>query len=91
MPVIPEEAATTIRGSFQSSIRVEVDRQGNVSGAAIDAQGPSHYFAALALDAARQWKFRPPQAGGQSAASVWILRFQFARGATQAAAEQVSP
>lgn len=91
LPSIPEKAAATIRGSFQSSIRVEVDAQGNVASAAFDTQGPSLYFANLALQAAQRWKFRPAQAAGQPVPSAWILRFRFSRDGTQVAAEQVAP
>ncbi len=91
LPEIPEKAEETIHGSFELSIRVEVDPGGNVSNAAVDSQGPSHYFANLALEAARKWKFNPPLADGQPVASVWVLRFRFSRSGIEVAPTEVSP
>ena len=77
MPDIPAKAQRTIRGTVKLSIRVDVDPSGGVSNASIDSEGPSKYFANLALKAAQSWKFTPPQADGQSAASEWVLHFRF--------------
>ena len=91
LPDIPEKAGDTIHGSFMTSVRVEVDPNGNVSNAAVDSQGPSHYFAKLALEAAQKWKFKPPQTNGQPVASAWVLRFQFSRTETEVTPTEVSP
>lgn len=75
LPDVPQAARATIRGQFRSSIRVQVDPGGNVSSADIHSQGPSRYFANLALQAARNWKFKPE-------AGAWALEFQFRQDGT---------
>jgi len=35
------------------------------------------YYDNKALEAARGWKFKPAEVGGQPVASHWLLRFQF--------------
>jgi len=77
MPDVPAKAQRTIRGTVKLSIKVDVDPSGSVSNASIDSQGPSRYFADLALKAAQSWKFTPAQADGQGAASEWVLHFRF--------------
>jgi outer membrane biosynthesis protein TonB len=46
--------------------------------------GPSRYFARLAADAARQWRFSAAQRDGQAVASQWTIRFEFVRTGVQA-------
>jgi eukaryotic-like serine/threonine-protein kinase len=77
MPDVPEKAMRTIQGKIQVGIQVSVDPSGAVSGASIASQGPSKFFANLALQAARSWRFTPAQQNGQSVASVWLLHFEF--------------
>jgi TonB family protein len=91
MPVIPDEANSTIRGSFTVNIRVTVDASGNVSSAVADSPGPSKYFADLALKTARGWKFKPPQVDGKAAFSEWVLRFEFSPGATDVTPVEAHP
>jgi len=83
LPDVPQTARNTIQGNVRVSVRVSVNPAGEVSAATLDSPGPSRYFANLALQAARGWKFHPPQIDGQSVASEWILRFQFGRTETQ--------
>jgi TonB family protein len=64
-------------------VLVAVDASGNVTQATLKFAVKSKYFANQALDAARRWKFNPPQVDGQAAASEWLLRFQFGRASTQ--------
>ena len=82
MPDDRIHADRTIRGKVAVRVRVAVDREGNVSDASYDMPGPSRYFANIALEAARKWRFSPPQVNGSPAPSVWILRFDFRRGRT---------
>jgi TonB family protein len=89
MPDVPRNASRTIHGKIKVSVRATVDNLGNVSAASLEHAGPSKYFANLALQAARRWKFTPPQNNGQAAASRWILRFQFTRTGDEATAEQL--
>jgi outer membrane biosynthesis protein TonB len=70
---------------------VAVDPSGSVTGATLDSPGPSKYFADLALQAARHWKFRRTKIDGQNVASEWILRFQFESTATKVLPVQTAP
>ena len=54
-----------------------VDGAGNVVAENLELHGSSKYFARLASDAARKWKFAP--AGIQSPRE-WLLQFEFSRG-----------
>jgi TonB family protein len=83
VPEISRQAQKTIHGRIKVNVEVAVDASGNVSHANLASAGPSHYFADRALEAARGWKFNPAQVDGQPSSSVWLLRFQFSRGATQ--------
>jgi TonB family protein len=91
LPDVPRKASATIRGTAKVGIRVAVDTSGNVSNAALDSPGSSRYFSNLALQAARQWRFKPAQVGGQAVSSQWILEFQFRQSGTEVAPVQVSP
>jgi TonB family protein len=91
LPDIAEKALNTIRGTVRVSVRVQADAAGRVTSADLDAAGPSEYFAEKALKAAKQWEFISPEAGGRSAPSGWILRFEFRRSGVKAFAKQTSP
>lgn len=91
MPNVPENIRSTIHGHVKVGIRVQVDPQGNVSDATIESQGPSRYFAGRALQAAREWKFRPAQVNGRVVASVWILHFYFGQSGTTITPVETSP
>ena len=82
LPDVPQTSRMTVRGTVPVSIRVTADSSGNVSNAIIDSPGVRRYLANLALQAARGWKFEPPQVDGQAVTSVWILRFQFRKTGT---------
>jgi TonB family protein len=83
LPTVPQSARSTIQGKVRVGVRVQVDPSGKVTSATLAPAGPSKYFAKLALRAAQQWQFTPPQADGQAAPSAWLLRFQFGRTGTQ--------
>jgi TonB family protein len=88
--VLPDPSASalrTIHGHLKVRVQVTVDGAGNVSNARFLSAGPSQYFSRLAMDAARQWKFRP--ANGQSSPSEWNVLFEFTRGGVQAFPQQV--
>jgi TonB family protein len=91
MPKVPERADRTIRGKVAVRVRLAVDRDGNVSDATLDSAGPSRYFANLALQTARKWRFTPARLNGQPAPSTWILRFEFRRGRTDIFPAEVNP
>lgn len=78
LPDASRGALRTIRGHVRVEVRVKVDAAGKVSSAGFQSRGPSHYFADLALDAARNWTFQPAQTGGRGVPSAWILQFDFA-------------
>ena len=84
VPDVPQGARDTITGKVRVSVRVEVSAAGEILDATLAAPGPSKYFARLALDSSRGWKFRPAQAGGHPVASAWMLRYEFGRDGTEA-------
>lgn len=77
LPDVLPEAISSIHGKVTVGIQVEVDANGNVTEAKIASPVTSKYFAEAALDAARQWRFKPSQLEGQPVASDWILQFKF--------------
>ena len=91
IPDVPRDASNTIRGHIHVGVRVQIDASGNVSNAEFDQRGSSRYFANLALDAARNWKFRPAQVNGRAVPSTWLLHFEFARTGTDVTPEQTAP
>lgn len=91
MPQIAASARRTIDGKIRVVVRVDVDASGHVTEATLVSPGPSKYFARTAEEAARQWTFTPPQAGGQALASQWTLRFGFRRSGTEVSSAQNSP
>lgn len=91
VPDVPRSASRTITGKIKVKIHLNVGANGEVSNAKFESAGSSKYFANLAMQAARRWKFKAPQVGGQAVASLWSLRFQFSRSSTDATAVQTSP
>jgi TonB family protein len=88
---VPQSARDTIEGRIRVHVKVEVDSSGKVEKATLDSPGPSQYFARLALEASRHWKFDPPRVKGQAVASAWMLRYQFRNTATEVYPAQTSP
>jgi outer membrane biosynthesis protein TonB len=84
VPDIPEAARNTIHGTVRIAIRVDVDSSGNVTMGAFDLQGPSGYFADLAMRAAKQWKFDP---AARHVPGEWLLRFKITDSATNVFAD----
>lgn len=91
LPDVPRNASRTIQGKVKVRIRVTVDPSGEVLDAKFDSLGPSKYFANLALQSARHWKFKPAQVDGQAVSSVWVLRFQFGQIATEVTPVEAFP
>jgi TonB family protein len=81
IPNVPRSARETIHGHIRVAVRVTVDKAGNVVGETLEVPGPSKYFARLATEAARKWKFAPAE---KQAPRKWLLRFEFTRGGTTA-------
>lgn len=86
MPQVSPNARRTIQGKIKVRLKVEVDAAGNVGKATLESAGPSKYFSRVALEAARDWKFSPAQAGEQGAAREWKLQFAFSRTGTEVSA-----
>jgi hypothetical protein len=80
VPEVTRKARATIHGKVKTSIKVSVDAAGNVSGASIDSQGSSLYFAGLALGAVRKWQFASAEGAGTQ---EWIINFEFTREKTR--------
>ena len=91
MPDIAAKARSTINGTVKVKVLVQVDAQGRVTVAGLGAKSPSAYFGKKALDAARQWTFSAPVRDGHAQTSQWIIRFEFRRSGTRAAAQMTSP
>lgn len=78
IPNVPYSALATIHGHVKVAVRVTVDSSGNVIDDSLDHAGPSHYFARVATQAARKWKFAPdPRSSRQ-----WVVHFDFSRTGT---------
>jgi TonB family protein len=88
LPDIPQSARNTINGTVKVTVRVEVASSGKVTSATLKSSGPSKYFAGLALKAAQDWEFSPPQVDGKPASSAWLIKFRFKRTSTQASPER---
>jgi len=87
IPAVSGRARESIRGQIKVAVRVTVDRAGNVVAENLEVRGSSRYFARLATEAARKWKFAP--ADGPSARE-WLVQFEFSRsGATGHAVPRV--
>jgi TonB family protein len=91
LPPVSRKSRDTITGKVRVGVKVNVDADGKVVDASLVSPGPSRYFAKLALEASRHWKFAPPRVDGQTVASEWILRFQFGRQNTDVHPSQSSP
>ena len=91
MPNVSASARRTIEGKIKVDVRVSVDPSGKVTEAKLTSAGPSKYFARLALEAARDWKFSAPEKQGQAVASEWTLRFGYRRSGTDVVATQSVP
>jgi TonB family protein len=87
IPKVPRSALATIHGRVKVAVRVTVDASGTVVNDTLTDPGPSKYFARVAAQAARKWKFSP--AAGK-ASRQWLVRFEFSRGGTTAHATQRS-
>jgi outer membrane biosynthesis protein TonB len=79
-------ALHTIHGHIRVSVRVIIDRYGNVVAAVPDQPGPSRYFERLAIAAAKKWTFAPADT---QARRVNVVRFEFSRDGTTAHAASV--
>lgn len=91
LPDVPHAASSTIEGKVSVTVRVAVDATGTVANAELESRGPSAYFARLALESARKWKFKPAQENGQAVASTFLLHYGFRRGGTEVTPVETAP
>ncbi len=83
LPQVPLSARETIHGKVRVKVQVQVDPNGDVSDASFISPGPSRYFARLAMEASRQWKFQPAGVNGQATPAQWVLEYRFGRTSTE--------
>lgn len=76
IPAVPRGARDSIRGQIKVAVRVTVDHAGNVVAENLEVHGSSRYFARLAGDAAKKWKFAPADA---QSSREWLVQFEFSR------------
>lgn len=91
MPTVSRAASDTVHGRVRVSVRITVDQTGAVSNADLASRGPSAYFARLALESARNWKFKPAQRNGKYVASTWMLHYVFRREGASVEPAQIAP
>jgi TonB family protein len=91
MPEASAKALATVQGTVRVGVKAHVDAAGYVTEATLDKPGPSRYFADLALKAARQWVFTPPEMNGRSVPSDWLIQFGITQAGTKATAVQTQP
>jgi TonB family protein len=77
IPDVSRRTRDSIRGHIKVAVRVTVDSSGNVVDETLENPGPSKYFARLATEAARKWKFAPAD---DHDSRKWLLQFEFTRG-----------
>jgi TonB family protein len=83
LPDVPASARHTIQGKIRVSVQLAVSSTGEVTSATLASAGPSKYFARLALEASRHWRFKPAETDGHTVPSEWTLRFLFGRTTTE--------
>lgn len=83
IPFMSRSARDSIHGQIKVAVLVNVDRAGNVLAENIELHGSSRYFARLASDAAKKWKFAP---AGNPSVRQWLLQFEFSRSGVSAQA-----
>jgi TonB family protein len=91
LPDMLPKARTSIRGTVRVDVRVDVDSFGRVDGATLKSPGPSKYFARLALQSARRWRFAPAKVAGRDVLSRWTLHFEFTPSKTTVVPKQDVP
>jgi hypothetical protein len=74
VPAISHRTRESIHGQIKVIVRVTVDRSGSVVGENLEARGSSRYFAHLAEDAAKKWKFAPAD---NQPPREWLVQFEF--------------
>ena len=81
IPKVPRAARETLQEDVAVILRVSVDSSGTVVHEVLADPGSSTYFAKLAINAVRNWKFTQAQ---DEPSRQWLVRFAFSRGGTTA-------
>ena len=81
IPKVPRAARETIQEDVRVIVRVTVDSSGTVVREVLADPGSNIYFAQLAIDAARNWKFAQAQ---DQHSREWLVGFVFSRDGTEA-------
>jgi outer membrane biosynthesis protein TonB len=81
MPAVSRGARASVRGQIKVVVRVTVDRAGNVIAENLDVHGSSRYFARVATEAAKHWRFAPAD---NPSPREWLVQFEFGRDGTTA-------
>jgi len=80
LPEVSRHARASIRGTIKVIVRVTVDRSGKVIAQSPVVRGSSRYFARVAGEAAKKWRFAPDSQESRQ----WLLQFEFTRDGTTA-------
>jgi TonB family protein len=91
LPDVPSKASSTIRGRVEVSVRVSTDQNGVVTNAEPEPPVSSKYFANLAVEASRRWRFKPAHMNGQAVSSQWRLHFHFEPSETKVTSVEALP
>ena len=86
LPDIVPSALKTIKEPSRYRCEFTVDAGGLVTGATLESQSASKYFAGKSLEAAGHWKFKPASAPGD-----WTLEFQYTQSGIHVIAERTEP
>ena len=86
IPRVSRSALGTIRGRVKVVVRVAVNDAGNVTDTTLQSPGSSKYFAHVASEAAKAWRFAPATA---RQSRHWLLQFEFTRAGVEANAAAV--
>jgi outer membrane biosynthesis protein TonB len=81
IPRVPRGALGTIHGRVKVVVRVAVNDAGNVTDTTLQYPGSSRYFAQMASESAKAWRFAPATA---RQSRKWLLQFEFTRTGVQA-------
>jgi TonB family protein len=81
IPRVPRGALGTIHGRVKVVVRVAVNEAGNVTDTTLQYPGTSRYFAQMASESAKAWRFAPATA---RQSRKWLLQFEFTRSGVEA-------
>ena len=78
IPDVSSKALSTIRGTVRINVRLKLNPDGTVAAADLNSPVSSQFFADIALNAAREWRFAP------TSNSSALLRFDFTNAGSKA-------